>query len=143
MNIKFKENILITILIVVFYEVFIKLGCIFNELKTIYMQLLWYCPTIYITYIWIIKIWWFFIFIIIFYVFVISFYISMNSMTYSTSNTFSTINNISVSINRSTFTLVFFKTAWHANHGVERKQDLVYIFQVTYFESSQIHQHIN
>ena len=34
---------------------------------------------------------------------------------------FSTINNISISVKRSNFTLVFFKAACHANPGAERK----------------------
>ena len=45
----------------------------------------------------------------------------MNSMTYSISDTFSSINNISISVNRPNFTLVFFKAAFCANLGVERK----------------------
>ena len=45
---------------------------------------------------------------------------SLNSMTYSTSNTFFFVNNISVLVNRSNFTLVSFKAAFHANHVVER-----------------------
>ena len=33
---------------------------------------------------------------------------------------FSTINNISISVKKSNFTLVFFKSACHANIGAER-----------------------
>ena len=33
---------------------------------------------------------------------------------------FSTINNISISVKRSNFTLVFFKAACHADPGTER-----------------------
>ena len=39
-------------------------------------------------------------------------------MTYSSS--FSTIDNISISVKRSNFTLVFFKAAYHANPGAEK-----------------------
>ena len=44
---------------------------------------------------------------------------------------FSTVNNISISVKRSKFILVFFKAACHTNH--------VQLFQDKYFESSQIH----
>ena len=43
------------------------------------------------------------------------FLLSMNSMSYSTSDTFFTVNNISILVNKSSFTLLFFKTACHAN----------------------------
>ena len=33
---------------------------------------------------------------------------------------FSTINNVSISVKRSNFTLVFFKAAFHVNPGAER-----------------------
>ena len=33
---------------------------------------------------------------------------------------FSTIKNISISVKRSNFTLIFFKAAFHTNHGAER-----------------------
>ena len=42
----------------------------------------------------------------------------MNSMTYSTS----TINSISVSVQRSNLILVFFKAACYANPGAVRKR---------------------
>ena len=58
------------------------------RVNIIYRQLLWHCLTIKIIYIPIFKIWRFFIFNRIFHVFVISFRISMNSMTYSSSDTF-------------------------------------------------------
>ena len=58
---------------------------------------------------------------IIFQVFIISFGVSMNSMAYSTFDTLFTINSISISFNRSNFTLAFFKAAYYANPGVERK----------------------
>ena len=54
---------------------------------------------------------------------------------------FSTIN-ISISIKRFYFTLVFFKVICHANSGAAGNQagSSSYIFQKTYFESSKIHQ---
>ena len=51
------------------------------------------------------KIWWFFIFIVIFHVFVISFHMSMIIMAYSTLIPIFTINNISISVHRSIFLL--------------------------------------
>ena len=45
----------------------------------------------------------------------------MNSMAYCTSDTFSTVDNILILVNRPNFTLVFLKTACHANLGAERK----------------------
>ena len=39
----------------------------------------------------------------------------------STSDTFFSNNNISISVKRSNFTLAFFKAVCHANLGVERK----------------------
>ena len=45
----------------------------------------------------------------------------MNCMTYSSSYTFSTFNSMSISVNNSNFTSVFFKDAYHANLGTERK----------------------
>ena len=44
----------------------------------------------------------------------------MNSMTYSSSNTLSVINNITLPVNSSYSTLVFFRAACHANPGTER-----------------------
>ena len=41
-------------------------------------------------------------------------------MTYASYNTFITINNISISVKRSNFTLVIFKAACHANLGAEK-----------------------
>ena len=40
----------------------------------------------------------------------------MNSMTYSTTDTF---NNLSISVNRSNFVFVFFMAACHTNPGVK------------------------
>ena len=51
--------------------------------------------------------------IFIFHIFVISFHKLMNSMTYSTfHNLFSTINNMSISVNRYNFTLAFLRLLW-------------------------------
>ena len=44
----------------------------------------------------------------------------MNCVTYSSSNSFSTINSISISVNNSNFTSVFFEAACHANPVAER-----------------------
>ena len=50
---------------------------------------------------------------------------------------FSTINNILISVNRSNFTLVFYKADYHTNLGAEKnEQNLVHIFQDTYSKSS-------
>ena len=47
---------------------------------------------------------------------------SINRVTYSSSNTFSAINNASISVKRSNFTLVLFKAAFHAKTGAVRKR---------------------
>ena len=61
--------------------------------------------------------------------------ISVNSVRYSSSETFfCTINNISISAKTSIFTLVFFKAACYTSFAVTKR-----IFQDTYFESFQIH----
>ena len=58
----------------------------------------------------------------------------MNCITYSSSNSFSTINSISMSVNSSYFTSVFFKTAYHAYPGVQKiLQDLIDKFLNTFF----------
>ena len=44
----------------------------------------------------------------------------INGVTYSSSYTFCSINNVSISVERSNFHLVFFEAACHANPGVER-----------------------
>ena len=75
--------------IIVFYKIFIQLTILFHPLK-IYWRLLSHCPTIWIIYIPILKIWRFLILIIIFNVFIISFCISIE---YSSCNTY--LNNIS------------------------------------------------
>ena len=46
----------------------------------------------------------------------------MKSMTYSTSDIFSTINNKSVSFNGCNFTFAFFNAAYHANPGALGKR---------------------
>ena len=88
LNTNFKKISLITFSIIAFYEIFHKSRSIFNLFKAIYRQILWHYPFIQIIYVLIFKIWWFFIFIIIFHVFIISLHISINSMTYSTSDSF-------------------------------------------------------
>ena len=51
------------------------------------------------------------------------------------------MNNISISVKRSSFTFVFFKAACHTNPGAGKTYIFqAHIFQDTYFESSQIHQ---
>ena len=46
----------------------------------------------------------------------------MNCVTYSCSKThFSTISIISVSVNNSDFTSVFYEAAWHANPEAEKE----------------------
>ena len=92
---------------------------IFYRLKSIYWKLLRHCPPIYIIYTPILNIRRFFILILIFHVFVISFCNPINRMIYSPLTPFSTINNISISVKRSNFTLVFSKAAYHANPGAE------------------------
>ena len=99
-----------TIVIIAFYEIFIKFKCFFNPFKVISSQVLWHCPTIQIIYILIFQIWPFFISIIIFHVFVITFFILINSVTFI------------FLIKRSNFTLVFFKAACHSNHCAVRKR---------------------
>ena len=44
----------------------------------------------------------------------------MNSVAYSSSNSFSSLYNILISVERSNFTLALLKAAWHANPGAER-----------------------
>ena len=75
----------------------------------------------------ILKIRRFFIFIISFHALIIR--ISMNSITYSTSDTFIFMKGISISVNWSNFTLVFLKVTCHE-----------VTCQETYFEISRMHQ---
>ena len=116
----FKKISFITFFIIAFYEILIKLRSEFCPLKTIYWKLLRHCPTIKTIYIPLLKIGQFFIFVIIFYVFLISFCVLIYRVTYSPLIPFPTINNISISVKRSTFTLVFFKAAFHGNLGAEK-----------------------
>ena len=52
----------------------------------------------------------------------------MYCMIYSTSNSFSIINSISLSVNNSNFTSVLFKQACHANPGADKnEQDHVHV----------------
>ena len=98
MNINLKNKSLITFIIIAFYEIFIKFTNTFNPFKVTYRQLLWQCPSIYIIYIPIFKLWQFLILIIIFHILIISICISINRVTYFTSNAFSTITSISLLI---------------------------------------------
>ena len=124
----------ITIFIVAFYIIFIKLRCVFNPLKTIHLQLLWHCQLIKSIYVPVLKTWWFFIFIIMFQVFIISFCVSVNNMTYFTSDIFFSINNISISVSRSNFTLFFLRLlAMLILLWKENEKDQAHIFQETYF----------
>ena len=124
----------ITIFTVAFYIIFIKLRCVFNPLKTIHLQLLWHCQLIKSIYVPVLKTWWFFIFIIMFQVFIINFGVSVNNMTYFTSDIFFSINNISISVSRSNFTLVFLRLlAMLILLWKENEKDQAHIFQETYF----------
>ena len=70
---------------------------------------------------------------VILHVFIICFSIPMYFMTYSASDSIN-INNILILVNNLNLTSVFFKQAFHANHGTEKnEQDQVYIFQYICF----------
>ena len=86
----------IIFIITAFYEILIKFRCFFNSFKIFYRQILWHSLTIQMIYISISKVWRFIIFIIIFMHLLLVFYISINSVTYSSSDTFSTIKSISI-----------------------------------------------
>ena len=107
LNIHFKKISYISIFITYCYEILIKLRCFLR-----------YCPQNQIFCVPIFKIRWLLIFIIIFH----RFCIQINNMTYSTSDTFFTNNNISISVNRFHFISVFFKAPCHANSGELRKR---------------------
>ena len=94
--------------IITFYKNFIKFRNMFNPLKVIYRQSLWYCAIVQIIYTSSFKIWRSFIFIVI-YIFITIVYTSVSRVTYFTSNSFSTINSISISVNNSDFASVFLK----------------------------------
>ena len=118
---------------------------IFNPFQTICRYVLRNYSSIQIVYVPILKA---FIFIIIFYVFVISFHISINIMIFSTSNIFSTVNNMPTSVNRCNFTLVFLKSFlvffWLLVLPVlvhqEIKKGWSHIFQDVCLKCSKIHQ---
>ena len=120
MKVNLRKISIITSFITAFLRTFIDLRCFFNLLKTIYRRLRRHCPSIQIIYIPMFYLWLFFIFIIIFHIFVISFHLSMNSMHICPLIPFSTINNISISVSRSNFTLVFFEATCHVNPGAEK-----------------------
>ena len=64
----------------------------------------------------------------------------MYCMACCTSNSFSTINSISISVNTSNSTSVFFKHVCHANPGAEKNELYKdHIFQYSCFENFQIH----
>ena len=106
LNINFNEVFFITFFILDSYKNFIKFRSTSIHSK-LFTGSFWDIAQPYIIYIPILKIWRFFIFIIIFHVFVISFCRSINRVTYSYSNTFF-CHNISISIKRSNFTLMIF-----------------------------------
>ena len=85
---QFQENILFHflhyILLLNFFFIFKGIS---DPIQIIYWKLWQHCPTKYIIYIPILKIWQFLIFIMIFLVFGISFCTSINRVTYSSSNT--------------------------------------------------------
>ena len=65
----------------------------------------------------------------IFRVFIICFCVFMYCMTYSSTDSFFTINNILLSVNNSNLILVIFKQASHANPGNDKNElNLVHIF---------------
>ena len=75
------------------------------------------------------NIWQNFVIVIIFHVFVIDFYIPMSHVIYSSFDSFSTINDLSMSVNNSNVILVFFRVAFHANPVLKNNmQDQVHIF---------------
>ena len=125
MDINFKEISCIPFCIIIFHKALIKFRNILNPFKVIYRQLSSHFAAIQFIYIQIFKIWRFFIFIIIFHVFVISFNISINGMTYSTSDTFLSIYNITISVKRASFTLVFFASCLICQYRCSKKTSRV------------------
>ena len=110
-------------------KTFIKLRCMFNPIKTIYWQLLRHGPSIQIIYASVLKIWWFFIFMIIFMYLLLAFvyqWIVLHILPH-----FSTISNVPTSANKSSFILVFLRATCHAHPGVVRKRagSSLYILQ--------------
>ena len=134
LKINFKKMSFIIFFIIVFYEIFIKLGSIFY-LQKVFTGNFYYIaqPSKLIIYIPILNIWRFFVFIIIFHVFVISFCMLINICPLIP---FSSINNISISVKISNFTLVFLKAACHWKKFCRIK----FIYFKTYFEGFRIHQ---
>ena len=98
-----------------FYKIFIKFRSIFNPLKIVYWKLLRHWPTIQIIYIPVLRIRQFFIFIIIFMYLLLAFAYRQIEWHIPPLILFSTINNITKSVQKSNFTLVFFKAACHGN----------------------------
>ena len=115
LNINLEKISFVTFFIIVFYEVFIKLRSFYYPFKMIYRKLLWHCPTIQFIYISVIKIWCFYIFIIIFHIFLLAFVYLWITWHTPLLISFSTVNIMSASVTSSYFTSVFFKTAFHAN----------------------------
>ena len=135
MTINFKKISCISIFIVVFYKVFIKLRCIFNLLKTINF---WDITRPYILFT--SK---FFVFIIIFHVFVLLLAFAYQWITWHVLPlvTFPTISGISMSVDTSNFTVVILTLlAMLILVQKENEEDQIHIFQDAYFGSSQIHQ---
>ena len=128
--INFKKILFVTFFIIAFNETFVKFKTIFYLLKIILLQI-FAKLSIHIDYLHSnIEYMMTLIFIIIFHGFLISFCILINGVIYSSSNTFSTIINVSISVETSNFTLVFFKAACHSNPGAERyfrRIKLIYI----------------
>ena len=118
LNITFKKLSFITSFIISFYEIFTRMRYFFKQLKTICRQPLWHCPTIEIIYIPIYTIWRFlseyFIYLLL------AFAYQWMAWHIPPLIPFSTINNISISVNKSNSTSVFFKAAYRANRKGER-----------------------
>ena len=139
MNVNFKKISFIPFFIIIFYKTFIKFKFIFIQLKFFYGKLLLHCSTIQFIYIPIFKIHRFVIFIIILYILGINFRI-YRWIAWQL-DTLSTITNISISVETSNVTLVFFKTRSYASPGAVAKQtgSTLYILD-TSFENFQTHQ---
>ena len=118
LNNTFKKLSFITSFIISFYEIFTRLRYFFKRLKITCRQLLWHCPAIEIIYIPIYTIWRFlseyFIYLLL------AFAYQWMAWHIPPLIHFSTINNISISVNKSNSTSVFFKAAYYANRRGER-----------------------
>lgn len=108
----------VNIFIAVVYEIFTKFECILSPLKNISWYFLRLYPYKYFIFILIHKIWWFFCFIIILHVITI---FHLNRMTYSSFDTFSTICNVSTSVDNLNSTTVTFNVAYHGNRSKLQK----------------------